>query len=146
MEDVLPWPGNANMAFDLQPTGDVLPWPDNANMAFDLRPTEDVLSWPGNANMAFDLRPTRDVLPWPGNANMAFDLLLDLKCLLLIIFLKQMGEDGMQLLNNNVELQDGINGFLPMTLDNAIPHSGVLVIWNLSFVPNMSLLHTYSET
>ncbi|GKD84266.1 hypothetical protein Tco_1351105, partial [Tanacetum coccineum] len=63
-EDVLPWPGNANMAFDLRPTEDVLPWPGNANMAFDLRPTEDVLPWPGNANMAFDLRPTEDVLPW----------------------------------------------------------------------------------
>ncbi|GJS27603.1 hypothetical protein Tco_0488223 [Tanacetum coccineum] len=62
------------MAFDLRPTEDVLSWPGNANMAFDLRPTEDVLSWPGNANMAFDLRPTEDVLPWPGNANMAFDL------------------------------------------------------------------------
>nr|GFB28021.1 hypothetical protein [Tanacetum cinerariifolium] len=56
-EDVLPWPGNANMAFDLQPTGDVLPWPDNANMTFDLRPTGDVLLWPDNANMAFDLQP-----------------------------------------------------------------------------------------
>nr|GEX98054.1 hypothetical protein [Tanacetum cinerariifolium] len=72
--DVLPWPGNANMTFDLRPTKDVLLWPDNANMAFDLRITEDVLSWPGNANMAFDLRPTEDVLPWPDNANMAFDL------------------------------------------------------------------------
>nr|GFC26272.1 hypothetical protein [Tanacetum cinerariifolium] len=84
-EDVLPWSGIANMAFDLRPTKDVLswpgianmafdldvlPWPGNANMAFDLRPTKDVLSWPGIANMAFDL----DVLPWPGNANMAFDL------------------------------------------------------------------------
>nr|GEW08654.1 hypothetical protein [Tanacetum cinerariifolium] len=75
-EDVLSWPGNANMAFYLQPTGDVLPWPDNANMAFDLRPTKDVLSWLGNANMAFDLRLTGDVLPWLGNANMAFDLRL----------------------------------------------------------------------
>ncbi|GJX16609.1 RNA-directed DNA polymerase, eukaryota [Tanacetum coccineum] len=64
-EDVLSWPGNANMAFDLRPTEDVLPWPGNANMAFDLRPTEDVLPWPGNANMAFDLRPTEDVLLWP---------------------------------------------------------------------------------
>nr|GEX54219.1 hypothetical protein [Tanacetum cinerariifolium] len=73
-KDVLLWPGNANMAFDLWPTGDVLSWSGNANMAFDLRPTEDVLPWPGNANMAFDLRPTEDVLPWPGNANMAFDL------------------------------------------------------------------------
>nr|GEW83773.1 RNA-directed DNA polymerase, eukaryota [Tanacetum cinerariifolium] len=35
MEDVLPWPGNANMAFDLRPTRDVLRWPGNANMAFD---------------------------------------------------------------------------------------------------------------
>nr|GEW36852.1 reverse transcriptase domain, reverse transcriptase zinc-binding domain protein [Tanacetum cinerariifolium] len=69
-EDVLPWSGSANMAFDL----DVLPWPGNANMAFDLWSTEDVLPWPGNANMAFDLRPTEDVLPWPGSANMAFDL------------------------------------------------------------------------
>nr|GEX03373.1 hypothetical protein [Tanacetum cinerariifolium] len=74
MEDVLQWPGNANMAFDLRPTEDVLSWPDNANMAFDLRLTEGVLPWPGNANMAFDLWPTGDVLPWPGNANMAFDL------------------------------------------------------------------------
>ncbi|GJS09225.1 putative soluble epoxide hydrolase [Tanacetum coccineum] len=73
-EDVIPWPGNANMAFDLRPTEDVLPWSGNANMAFDLRPTEDVLLWQGNANMAFDLQPTEDVLPWPGNANMAFDL------------------------------------------------------------------------
>ncbi|GKE89824.1 hypothetical protein Tco_1567299 [Tanacetum coccineum] len=38
MEDVLSWPGNANMAFDLRPTEDVLPWPGNANMAFDLVP------------------------------------------------------------------------------------------------------------
>ncbi|GKC42564.1 hypothetical protein Tco_1060286 [Tanacetum coccineum] len=74
MEDVLPWPGNANMAFDLRPVEDVLPWPGNANMVFDLRRTEDVLPWPGNANMTFDLRPAEDVLPWPGNANMAFDL------------------------------------------------------------------------
>ncbi|GKB08032.1 hypothetical protein Tco_0836316 [Tanacetum coccineum] len=99
---------NANMALDLMPTEDVLPWPGNANMAFrQLLPTEDVLPWgpdvlrgrgmeygidvrltktasgPGNANMAFDLRPTEtcfrgrpteDVLPWPGNANMTFDL------------------------------------------------------------------------
>ncbi|GKB34764.1 hypothetical protein Tco_0879706, partial [Tanacetum coccineum] len=37
------------MAFDLRPTEDVLLWPGNANMAFvafDLRPTEDVLPWP----------------------------------------------------------------------------------------------------
>nr|GEW94715.1 hypothetical protein [Tanacetum cinerariifolium] len=73
-EDIFPWPGNANMAFDSRPTEDVLPWPGSANMAFDLRPTEDVLPWPGSANMAFDLRPTEDVLPWPGNANMEFDL------------------------------------------------------------------------
>ncbi|GJZ19147.1 hypothetical protein Tco_0555737 [Tanacetum coccineum] len=52
------------MAFDLRPREDVLLWPGNANVAFDLWPTEDVLSWPGNANMAFDLRPTEDVLPW----------------------------------------------------------------------------------
>ncbi|GKA96939.1 hypothetical protein Tco_0824833 [Tanacetum coccineum] len=74
MEDVLPWPGNANMSFDLRPTEDVLPWPGNANMAFDLWPAEDVLPWPGNANMAFDLWPMEDVLLSPGNANMAFDL------------------------------------------------------------------------
>ncbi|GJR97508.1 ribonuclease H-like domain-containing protein [Tanacetum coccineum] len=48
---------------------DVLPWPGNANMAFDLRRTEDVLLWPGNANMAFDLRPAEDVLPWPGRTS-----------------------------------------------------------------------------
>ncbi|GKA96263.1 ankyrin repeat-containing domain, PGG domain protein [Tanacetum coccineum] len=53
------------MAFDLRPTEDVLLWPGNANMAFDLRPTKDVLLWSGNANMEFDLRPTEDVLPWP---------------------------------------------------------------------------------
>ncbi|GJS69060.1 hypothetical protein Tco_0701901 [Tanacetum coccineum] len=35
------------MAFDLRPTEDVLPWPGNANMALDLRPTEDILPWPG---------------------------------------------------------------------------------------------------
>ncbi|GJZ74793.1 ABC transporter F family member 4 [Tanacetum coccineum] len=88
-KDVLPWPGNANMAFDLWPTEDVLPWPGNANMAFDLRPTEDVLPWPGNANMAFDLRPTEDVLPWPGNANMAFDLVPDLQCLLRTFYIRR---------------------------------------------------------
>nr|GEY98130.1 hypothetical protein [Tanacetum cinerariifolium] len=73
-EDVLLWPGNANMAFDSRPAEDVLLWPGNANMAFDLRLTKDVLSWSGSANMVFDLRSTEDVLPWPGNANMAFDL------------------------------------------------------------------------
>nr|GEW12316.1 hypothetical protein [Tanacetum cinerariifolium] len=73
-KDVLSWPGNANMVFDLRPTKDVLPWTGNANIVFDLRPTEDVLSWSGSANMVFDLRPTKDVLPWPGNANMVFDL------------------------------------------------------------------------
>nr|GEU39709.1 putative nucleotidyltransferase, ribonuclease H [Tanacetum cinerariifolium] len=73
-KDVLPWPGNAYMAFDLRPTKDVLPWPSNANMAFDLRQTEDVLPWPGNANMVFDLRPTGNGLPWLDNTNMAFDL------------------------------------------------------------------------
>nr|GFB63799.1 hypothetical protein [Tanacetum cinerariifolium] len=51
-------------------TEDGLPWPDNADMAFDLRQTEDVLPWPGNANMAFDLRQTEDGLPWLDNANM----------------------------------------------------------------------------
>nr|GEV69629.1 hypothetical protein [Tanacetum cinerariifolium] len=76
-EDVLLWPGNANMAFE-RPVEDVLLWPGNANMAFDL----DVLPWPGNANMAFNLQLTEDVLPWPGSANMAFDLVPDLKCLL----------------------------------------------------------------
>nr|GEX69505.1 transcription initiation factor TFIID subunit 4b isoform X1 [Tanacetum cinerariifolium] len=79
---VLPWPGNANMAFDLRSTKDVLSWPGNANMAFDLRSTEDIIPWPGSATMAFDLRSTEDVLPWPGSANMAFDLVPDLKCLL----------------------------------------------------------------
>nr|GEU46411.1 hypothetical protein [Tanacetum cinerariifolium] len=43
MEDVLPWSGNANMAFDLWQTEDVLPWPGNANMVFDLRQTKDIL-------------------------------------------------------------------------------------------------------
>ncbi|GJU21343.1 hypothetical protein Tco_1154685 [Tanacetum coccineum] len=46
------------MASDLRPTEDVLLWPGNANMAFDLRPKEDVLPWPDNVNMTFDLRPT----------------------------------------------------------------------------------------
>nr|GFC79016.1 hypothetical protein [Tanacetum cinerariifolium] len=32
------------MAFNLPPMEDVLPWPGNANMVFDLRLTEDVLS------------------------------------------------------------------------------------------------------
>nr|GEY99279.1 hypothetical protein [Tanacetum cinerariifolium] len=85
-KDVLPWLGSANMTFDLWPTEDVLPWLGSANIAFDLRPTEDpmkdVLSWLGSANLAFDLRPTKDVLSWPGSANVAFDLVPDLKCLL----------------------------------------------------------------
>nr|GEW61767.1 hypothetical protein [Tanacetum cinerariifolium] len=42
-----------------------------------------------------------------------------------------MGENEMQLLNNNVELQAGINGFLPTTLDNALLHSEVNMNGNL---------------
>nr|GEV09935.1 hypothetical protein [Tanacetum cinerariifolium] len=88
-KDVHSWPGNANMAFDLRPTKDVLPLPGNANMAFDLRPTEDGLPWPGNANMIFDLRPTEDVLPWSGSANMAFILVLGLQCLLHMFYIER---------------------------------------------------------
>nr|GEX94695.1 hypothetical protein [Tanacetum cinerariifolium] len=69
----LPWPGNANMVFDLRQTKDGLSWLGNANMVFDLRKTKDGLSLPGNANMVFDLRQTEDGLSWPGNANMTED-------------------------------------------------------------------------
>nr|GFA79816.1 hypothetical protein [Tanacetum cinerariifolium] len=85
----LPWPGNANMVFDLRKTEDGLPWPGNANMVFDLRQTEDGLSWPGNANMVFDLRQTDDGLPWPGSANIAFDLVLGLQRLLHMFYIRR---------------------------------------------------------
>nr|GEW10592.1 hypothetical protein [Tanacetum cinerariifolium] len=53
----VPLPLTLDLNNSHRPTEDVLPWPGNENMAFDLRPIEDVLSWPGNANMIFDLRP-----------------------------------------------------------------------------------------
>nr|GEU53547.1 retrovirus-related Pol polyprotein from transposon TNT 1-94 [Tanacetum cinerariifolium] len=88
-KDVLPLPGSANMAFDLQSTEDVLPLPGSANMEFDLRQTKDVLPWLGSANMAFDLRSTEDVLPWPGSANIVFDLVLGLQRLSHMFYIRR---------------------------------------------------------
>nr|GEY29259.1 hypothetical protein [Tanacetum cinerariifolium] len=99
-EDGLPWPDNANMAFDLRHTEDGLPWPDNANMAFDLRQTENGLPWTDNANMAFDLRQTEDGLPWPDNANMATGLEMPLTyviCTMIIIMtMEYIGPEAME--------------------------------------------------
>nr|GEW11997.1 hypothetical protein [Tanacetum cinerariifolium] len=56
--------------------------------------------------------------------------------------LVKMGEKGMQLLNNNVELHAGINGFLSMTLDNALPHLEVNMDGNLG--RKQLINHAYS--